>query len=199
MSPHACHGLIFGHEGNARAAASVILIGVVATLIGSVFMAIGPRFKQAPRPAGDAYTGEVLTPVRIVGNAPRENGPCEQQVWPNIDQRCLVRTEATANSANTSSPERNNKFSAQTAAATTMNTQASSPEVTNGSTPYDATAPTPSRQDAPNVIASSDVMVDPLNDNVAELREPEPIGPPRKRARRHYYKSFHLHFGAFRF
>ena len=198
MSPDARHNLIFSHEGNARAAASVILIGVVVALIGSVFMVIGPRFQQAPRPTGNAYTGVVLTPVRVVGHVPHENGPCEQQVWPNIDQRCLVRTEATANSANTSSPVRNDKLSPQTATATTMNTHVSPPEVTILSTPYYATAPLPSRQDAPHVIASSDAMVDPLNDNVGELRQPEPIEPPRKRARRHY-RPFHLHFGAFRF
>ena len=50
MSLYTRHDLIFGHEGNARAATSVILIGVLAALIGSVFMAIGPRFKQEPRP-----------------------------------------------------------------------------------------------------------------------------------------------------
>jgi hypothetical protein len=32
MSPDARHNLIFSHEGNARAAASVILIGVVVAL-----------------------------------------------------------------------------------------------------------------------------------------------------------------------
>ena len=57
MSPDARHNLIFSHEGNARAAASVILIGVVVALIGSVFMVIGPRFQQAPPPTGNAYTG----------------------------------------------------------------------------------------------------------------------------------------------
>ena len=50
MSLYRRHDLIFGHEGNARAAASVILIGLLATLIGSVFMVVGPRFKQEPRP-----------------------------------------------------------------------------------------------------------------------------------------------------
>jgi hypothetical protein len=198
MSPDARHDLIFGHEGDARTAASVILIGVVAALIGSVFMVIGPRPKQAPRPTGDTYIREALTPVRVVGNAPRANGPCEQQVWPYTDQRCLVRTEATVNSGNTSSPERNDKLAPLTATASTMNTQASSQDLTKGSTPYYAAALAPSRQDALNVIESSDVMVDPLNDNAGELRQQEPIEPPRKRARRHY-RAFHLHFGAFHF
>ena len=57
MSLYRRHDLIFDHEGNARAATSVILIGVLAALIGSVFMAIGPRFKQEPRPTRDAYIG----------------------------------------------------------------------------------------------------------------------------------------------
>lgn len=198
MSTGARHNLIFGHEGDARAAASVTLVGVVAALIGSVFMAIGPTVKQAPRPTGDTYIGDLSGPVRFVGHAPREKGPCEQQVWPNIDQRCLVRTEATANSGSTSSPERNGKLSPLNATATTVNTQASSHDVTNGSTPYYATVPAPSQQDALNVIESSDVMVDPLNDNVGELRQQEPIEPPPKRARRHY-KPFHFRFGTFHF
>ena len=198
MSTGARHDLIFGHEGDARAAASVTLIGVVAALIGSVFMAIGPRVKQAPRPSGDTYIGDVWGPVRVVGHALRENGPCGQQVWPNIDRRCLVRTEAKANSGNTSLPERNDKLSPLNITATTVNTQASSHDATNGNTPYHATAPALSEQDALNVIESSDVMVDPLNDSVGELRQSEPIEPPPKRVRRHH-KPFHLHFGTFRF
>jgi hypothetical protein len=199
MSTSARHDLIFSHEGNARAAASVILIGVVATLVGSVFMAIGPRVNQAPRPTGNASIGDPSTPVRVIGYAPRENGPCEQQVWPNIDHRCLVRTEATANSGNITSPEQNDKLSPPTITAATTSPQASSHDVTNGSTPYYASAAEQSRQDALNVTESSDVTADPLNDNAGELRQQEPqepIEPPRKRARRHY-RSFH--FGAFRF
>ena len=201
MSIGARHDLIFSHEGNARAAASVILIGVVAALVGSVFMTIGPRLNQAPRPTGNASIGDPSAPVRVIGHAPRENGPCEQQVWPNIDQRCLVRAEATANSGNTPSPERNDKLSPPTTTAATTSPQASSHDVTNGSTPYYAPVPAQSRQDALDVTESSDMTADPLNDNADELRrqEPkEPIEPPRKRGRGHY-RSFHIHFGAFRF
>ena len=131
MSLYTRHDLIFGHEGDACAATSVILIGVLAALIGSVFMAIGPRFKQEPRPTGDAYIGGASAPVRVIGHAPRENGSCEQQVWPNIDQRCLVRREAMANSGNTSSPEQNDKLSRLTPTATTMDRQSSSQDATN--------------------------------------------------------------------
>ncbi len=195
MSLYTRHDLIFGHEGNARAATSVILIGVLAALIGSVFMAIGPRFKQEPRPTRDAYIGEASAPVRVIGHAPRENGSCEQQVWPNIDQRCLVRREPIANSGNTSSPEQNDKLSPLTLTATTMDRQSSSQDATNGSVPYYATAPAPLEQDAHNITEPSDVTVDGSNNNV---RQQGSLEKPRKRARRNY-RPFHLHFGAFRF
>ena len=195
MSLHTRHDLIFGHEGNARAATSVILIGVLAALIGSVFMAIGPRFKQEPRPTRDAYIGGASAPVRVIGHAPREKGSCEQQVWPNIDQRCLVRREATVNSDNTSSPEENDKLSTLTPTATTMDRQSSSQDATNGSVPYYATASAPLEQDVHNITEPSGVTVDGSNNNV---RQQESLGKPRKRARRSY-RPFHLHFGAFRF
>ena len=161
-------------------------------------MVVGPRFKQEPRPTRYAYIGEQSAPVRVIGHAPRENGSCDQQVWPNIDQRCLVRTEVTANSSNTSSPKQNEKLSPLTPTAMTMDRQSSSQEATLGSMPQYATAPTPLAQDALNVTEPSDARVDPSYDSVGELRQQEPIEPPRKRARRHY-RPFHLHFGAFRF
>src|SRR6478609_5290745 len=103
--------LIFSHEGNARAAASVILVGVVAALVGSVFMAIGPKVKPTPRPAVDSTIGAASNPVRIVGQvphdqAPHDNVPCDQQVWPNIEQHCLVRKEAAPKSENIASTAR---------------------------------------------------------------------------------------------
>ena len=131
----------------------------------------------------------------MIGHAPREKGSCEEQVWPNIDQRCLVRAEATANSGNTSSPWQNDKLSPPSPTAiTTMNHQSSLQGATNGGN-Y-AAAPTPLEQDALNVTEPSDATVGPFDDNASELREP--IEPPRKRARRHS-KPFHLHFGGFRF
>ena len=69
---------------------------------------------------------------------------------------------------------------------------------TLGSVPQYTTTPTPLAQDALTITEPSDATVDPSNDSVGELRQQEPIEPPRKRARRHY-RPFHLHFGAFRF
>ena len=89
------HDLIFGHEGNARVAASVTIAGILAVLIGGSFMAIGPRLNQDSAVARNAAGGAPQGTVRVVGAAPRENNvACEQQVWPNIDQRCLVRADA---------------------------------------------------------------------------------------------------------
>ncbi len=96
MSNGIGHELIFHHHGNARAAASVALAGVVAALMGSVFMAIGPKFKQEPSAIRHTLLVEASAPVRVVGHVPRENASCAQQVWPNIDQRCLVRSDTTA-------------------------------------------------------------------------------------------------------
>jgi hypothetical protein len=173
--------LIFGHQGNPRAAASVILVGVLAALIGSVFMAIGPRFLQEPRPTRDAYIGGGSTPVRVVGPARRENGSCEQQVWPNIDQRCLVRTDAAVYSNSTSSPKQNSDFTAATSTGITLDNQPPSPAATPN---YVTTSALP-EQSAPNATE--------LSDATAELSE-----QPRKRPRRHY-RPFHLIFGSFRF
>jgi hypothetical protein len=200
MSCGTSHELVFRHEGNARAAASVILVGVVATLIGSVFMQIGPKFKQEPRATRDTRIGEALAPVRIVGHAPRknasENASCDQQVWPNIDQRCLVRTDATANPSFRSSPEQNDKLSPVTATATTTEHQSSSQANTLDGARHDSTAPSLSQRDALNLTESSDSARLPAG-YMDELYLQEPVEPPRKRARRHYKAPFH--FGGFRF
>jgi hypothetical protein len=220
------HDLIFVHSGNARAAASVILIGVVAALIGSVFMAIGPRMKQDPHPERDTSTGTAA--VRVVGQASPQSGPCEQQVWPNIDQRCLVRVDAPANSANAASPARNDKLSPLTATTapatpantTTPNMDAATPEqgggpggaqgvtreatrdtnrrdvINNDSTWYGS--PAAPQRDAFNSDGPSDIMTDPDYGNPYEWRSQEYYEAPRRRSHRHY-RQFHFHFGAFRF
>jgi hypothetical protein len=187
------HDLIFGHEGNARAAASVILIGVIAALIGSVFMAIGPKFKQEPRATRDMLIGGASAPVRIIGDVPRQNAPCDQQVWPNFDQRCLVRREAQAKAGNTSSSEHNDKLSPLSATATTMDRQPSSQDLATGNASY---SPTASQQDTLNIAGPSEVTEGLSNDNVSERSQQGPIEPPRKRARRHDVWPAHLNFGA---
>jgi hypothetical protein len=183
MSTDAHHDLIFSHDGNARASASVVLIGVVAALIGSVFMAIGPRFKQEPRPTRDASAGVAPALVRIIGHVPADTGSCDQYVWPNINRRCLVRTDGSASSGETSSPARDSKLSSAAATGATSDNQPAPQNVTEGSTPFRTATPAMPRQEA-------------LDDDEEKLRAWEPVEPPRKRTRRHY-RSFH--FGEFRF
>src|SRR3954470_3762776 len=120
MSATSRHDLIFAHEGNARVAASVIMAGMLAVLLGGTVMAIGPELKQEPRAARNADTAPPAA-VRVIGTTPREQAACDQQVWPNIDQRCLVRTQANmqpapaaavTNSGTVGSAPANNKVAA---------------------------------------------------------------------------------------
>jgi hypothetical protein len=86
------HRLIFAHTGEPRVAASMTLAGVVAALVGAVFIALGPQFDDAPSRVA-AGEGDAKA-VRVVGLPAREDSQCSEQVWPHIDRRCLVRTEA---------------------------------------------------------------------------------------------------------
>ena len=76
---------MLGQAGDPRVAASIVLAGIVAALIGGVFMAIGPQLKN--------------NPVRVVGA--HGDAVCENQTWPAIDQRYLVQAK-TESAANTS-------------------------------------------------------------------------------------------------
>jgi hypothetical protein len=190
-SNEARNELIFSHEGNARAAASVILVGVIAALIGSVLMAIGPKFKPAPRPA--ATIGAASTPVRIVGQVPHDNVPCDQQVWPNITQHCLVRKEVTPKSENMASTARTDDLSPLPAVPP------SSQGAVSMSTPLNSASPAPRRQESLDLAESSDEAITPYYDDADELRQQEYMDPPPRKRQRRHYRSFHFHFGAFRF
>lgn len=96
--------LIFAHAGNARVATSVIMIGMLAVLLGSTAMAIGlGSLPQPPAARGGADTSPA--PIRVIGTAPRTAASCEDQLWPNIEQRCLVRVDAkTVDTAGAKTP-----------------------------------------------------------------------------------------------
>jgi hypothetical protein len=195
------HDFIFSHEGDVRVAASVVVIGMLAVLIGGAFMAIGPELKRDPSATRNASGAGLPTPVRVIGTAPRDNGPCEQQVWPNIDERCLVRADSAAaaskgtdednkTAANTPPAQENDKLSPLTAAA--VDHPSPPQDATTGSGVPEGTAVL--RQTAPiDVMASPDEA----NDDVDEA--PPPAEQPRKRERRHVGFPFHLRFGGFRF
>lgn len=195
------HDLIFGHEGNARVAASVTVAGILAALIGGSFMAIGPRLNQDSAVARNAAGGPAPGVVRVVGTAPREkNVPCDQQIWPNIAQRCLVRTKASAEAktaANAVAPpaaQENDKLSPLTAASVDHPLRAQEEETT-GSAVQEDTA----------VLRSSDTInaSAPPNATVAADNDVDEVPPPaeqtRRRGRPHTVSPFHLQFGGFRF
>lgn len=199
------HDLIFSHEGDARVGASVTIVGILAVLIGGSFMAIGPRLNQDSAVVRNAAGGAPQGTVRLVGAASREdNVPCEQQVWPNIAQRCLVRADAKSpapaeanTAANTTAPpaaQENDKLSPLTAAVVDHPSPPQD-EATTGSAVQEDTALL--RQTAPiNVTASPNLSGDVGNDDVDEMPPPRSVGP---RKRRHIGFPFHVHFGGFRF
>jgi hypothetical protein len=201
------HDLIFGHEGNARVAASVTIVGILAVLIGGSFMAIGPRLNQDSAVArnANAAVGAPQGTVRVIGAAPRAtNVACEQQVWPNIDQRCLVRADAKSpapaeanTAANTTAPpaaQENDKLSPLTAAVVDHPSPAQDDATTGSGVPEDTAL---LRQPAPiNVTASPNLSADVGNDDVDEMPPPRSVEP---RKRRHIGFPFHGHFGGFRF
>ncbi len=202
--PAPSHDLIFGHEGNARVAASVTIVGILAALIGGSFMAIGPRLTQDSAVTRNAAGGAPQGKVRVVGTAPRENNvACEQQVWPNIDQRCLVRADAAPPApaepkaaANVAPPaaQDNDKLSPMTAAAVDHPSPPEN-EATTGSAVQEDTAVLRS-SDTINASAPPNVTADVGKEDVDEAPPPRAAEPRR---RRHIVFPFHVHFGGFRF
>jgi hypothetical protein len=208
MSAH--HGLIFAHEGNARVGASVIMAGMLAVLVGGTFMAIGPELKQEPRSARNAGTAAPAA-VRVIGTAPRDEAACDQQVWPNIDQRCLVRTEAKdAKEAKTApvatpaavpskvaSAQDDGKLSPLT--VTPVEHQAAlKGDETSGSGVQEDTAVLRS-SDTVGVAPQADSTIGAADNEVDELPPSKPPEKPRSRGHRHTGFPFHLRIGAFHF
>jgi hypothetical protein len=190
--------LIFSHKGNARAAASVILVGMIAALVGGVFMAIGPKVKPTSRQTVDSAVGATSNPVRIVGQAPHDqvphdNVPCDQQVWPNIEQHCLVRKEAAPKPENIASTARTGDLpppppappSAQGAVSTAA--------------PPSSVPPVTRQRESLDLADSSSDAVTPFYEDADELRQQEYMEPPPRKRQRRNYRPFHFHFGAFRF
>ena len=64
-------GFIFSHEGDPRVAASITMAGVIAVLLGGVFMAIGPPLKTSSSLGRKTFGQPEPAAVRMVGRAPR--------------------------------------------------------------------------------------------------------------------------------
>jgi hypothetical protein len=178
------------YAGDPRVAASVVLVGIVAVLIGAVFMAIGPELKANGPATAAASGGQRATPVRIVGVPAREDATCGQQVWPNIDQRCLVpvKRETAADNRPAVTPDDTNKLSPLTATGPVGKNLPNSQGAA-------AIAPAP---DKTNVSAAQDVDAAPARSyaTVGFANDEPEEAPVRKPVRRHI--GFPFPFG-FRF
>jgi len=180
---------IHSHAGDPRVAASVVLMGIVAVLIGAVSMAIGPELKSNGPAVAAASGGQRATPVRTIGVPAREDATCAQQVWPNIDQRCLVvaKRDAAADNKPAVTPD-DGKLSPLTATG---------PVGKNLPAPQDA-AVVATAPDRTGVAAAQDAEAAPARFNRAvsiDNDEPEEA-PVRRPTRRHI--GFPFPFG-FRF
>ena len=175
-------GLVFSHEGDPRVAATITMAGMIAVLLGAVFMPIGPSLKTSSSLRRDTSFRPEPAPVRMVGAAPREEISCEQQTWPNIAQRCLVRSPAES-SADKIAPVTpgNAKLSPLTA---TGNVMAPAPAAADG------TAPNNLMTEQHSIIAPmrSEAKVGYGTDEMDELPPQQPAKPVRTRAHRHPFK-----------
>ena len=95
-------GAIFRHTGDPRMAATATLAAMIVALFAGAVLAFGvppqyaalnPQSIARVSPPAAAPSG----PVRVVGakTTTPADIPCNEQTWPYIDQRCLVRSEAT--------------------------------------------------------------------------------------------------------
>jgi hypothetical protein len=184
----------FGHTGDPRVEASVVLIGVVAVLIGSVFVAIGPPLKPSAL-AAHTVSGESRSgPVRVVGISPREDVPCEQQTWPSINQRCLVplKVDSRTDSRLPETQADDAKLSPLTATGTAMKNQPDTRDVNTAGSP-----PVPPPSPAPDGLAEpvkSSATVGFVNDETQYFPSQFPPEPTRKRVRQHFGFPFGIRF-----
>jgi hypothetical protein len=172
-------GLTFSHEGDPRVAASITMAGIIAVLLSGVVMAIRPPLKTSSSLARQASGQPEPAAVRVVGATPREEVSCEQQTWPNIAQRCLVRSTARSSADRTfvATPD-NAKLSPLTA---TGNAVAPAPAAPDGTAPNNPV----SEQQAVNARMRSDATVGYESDEADELPPQRPAEPVRKRPHRH--------------
>ena len=191
------HGLIFGHAGDPRVAASVVMVGIIAVLMGSVFMAIGPPLKTSA-PVMRTASGESRSaPVRVVGATPRKDVSCEQQTWPSIDQRCLARVKVEPRTdGNSPATLDDAKLSPLTATATAIVSQPDTRDAMMGGSPSDNASsqlPSPAR-DALTAPTRSEATAGFVNDEVQDLPAPSSPEPARTHMRQHFRFPFGFRF-----
>ena len=175
---------------HALMSASITMAGMIIVLLGGVFMAIGPPLKTSSSLGSKTFGQLGPVKVRVVGATPREEVSCEQQTWPNIAQRCLVRSSAGASTDRTSPAAPGNaKLSPLTA---TGNAVAPAPAAADRTAPNNPMT----EQQAVRAPMRSEAKVGYGTDEIDELPPQLLAEPVRKRAHRH--SGFPLKF-PFRF
>jgi hypothetical protein len=201
MSADIRHDLIFAHASDARVATSVILAGMAAILIGSAFMVLEPRLEPNATFARYPNADTPAAPVRVIDAGPRKSAPCNLQVWPNIDQRCLVRSrtatrlDSNARTSAASTAEDNAVLTPLTATGSKMQRQ----WPTKGDASDSALQPTMRQRER---VASSTVTADDgndMDDEIDMLPPPRPFERPHRHVDGRYGFPIHLPFGPFRF
>jgi hypothetical protein len=201
MSADIRHDLIFAHASDARVATSVILAGMVSIFIGSAFMVLQPRLALNATFARNPNADTLAAPVRVIDAGPRKRAPCDLQVWPNIDQRCLVRSrtatrlDSNKRTSAASTAEDNALLTPLTATGSKMHRQWPTKDDASES----ALQPKMRQRER---IASSTVTADDGNDMENEidvLPPPRPVERPHRHVRGRYGFPIHLRFGPFRF
>ena len=180
-------GLIFNHEGDPRVGASITMVGVIAVLLGGIFMVIGPPLKTSSSLGRKTSGQPEPAAVRVVGATPREEVSCEQQTWPNIAQRCLVRSTAASSADRTLPAPDNAKLLPLTA---TGNVVAPAPAAVDGTAPNNLVT----EQQAVSALMQSDAKVGYGTDELDESPPQRPAEPVRKRVHRHSGSPFKFPF-----
>ena len=197
MTPAPTRDLIFAHQGNARVAASVTMGGIVAVLIGGVFMAIGPPLKREAPLA--QHAGQRPAPVRMVGAVPEANLPCDRQVWPNIDQRCLVRADAKG--AEQTAPPKPASAAAQDAAVWDNDklTPLTAASVDHAVTVKDDATSGSGVPEDTALLRQRDAHFDRAPPGPMAANDEDDAAPPVEPPRRRHRHGIHLRLGPFRF
>ena len=188
-----------------RAAVTVTLLAVLASAALALTLAplrVAPGAKPTSVAASEP-SGDVAKSVKMVGATPR-GGDCANQVWPYIEHRCLTRA------GDRTWQETVKSDSSQPAGETRQ-------AATTGSAPADAWGSRPADPARERIPATSALQLPPAPADISRLPIPpgavppgarrdhlpaqqsaglgleragdEPFAEPRRRSRRHGYRS----------
>jgi hypothetical protein len=177
---------IFNHSGDIRVAASVTMAGMVFVLVAGTALALDLPLKLTPQfPTRAAIAAAPASgPVRVVGTTASPSVACEQQTWPYIDQRCLIRTDAKPGADDSPAMALDSaKLSPIIATAIPAAQQPTQQDATTNSVPQNESAQQPALRER-NAINAPDPITMDAGDDAPQQRIVEPAR--RTRASRHH-------------